>query len=73
MQMQPIHMGVKDAHPYVRRTAVMGVLKVYNLDQVAVRNAGNFLPPPPPTRNENQFLFRRCNAMHLSYCQEDRP
>lgn len=38
--MQPIRMGVIDGHPYVRRTAVMGVLKVYNLDSNAVRNAG---------------------------------
>ena len=47
-QMQPIHMGVKDAHPYVRRTAVMGVLKVYNLDKAAVRNAGRPPHPIPP-------------------------
>ena len=40
-QVSPIHVGLKDAHPYVRRTAVMGVLKVYNLDKAAVRNAGN--------------------------------
>ena len=39
--MQPIRMGVIDGHPYVRRTAVMGVLKVYNLDSSAVKNAGN--------------------------------
>ena len=40
LQVQPIRMGLKDAHPYVRRTAVMGVLKVYNIDKSAVRNAG---------------------------------
>ncbi len=33
-------MGLKDAHPYVRRTAVMGVLKVFNMDEEAVQNAG---------------------------------
>ena len=38
--MSPIQMGLQDAHPYVRRTAVMGVLKVYHLDKAAVRNAG---------------------------------
>lgn len=38
--MQPIRMGIMDGHPYVRRTAVMGVLKVYNLDTNAVKNAG---------------------------------
>ena len=39
-QMSPIQQGLRDAHPYVRRTAVMGVLKVYHLDESAVRNAG---------------------------------
>ncbi len=38
--MSPIQQGLKDAHPYVRRTAVMGVLKVYHLDSAAVLNAG---------------------------------
>ena len=38
--MSPIQRGLKDRHPYVRRTAVMGVLKVYNFDADAVRNAG---------------------------------
>ena len=38
--MSPIQMGLQDGHPYVRRTAVMGVLKVYHLDKAAVRNAG---------------------------------
>lgn len=42
--MQPIRMGVIDGHPYVRRTAVMGVLKVYNLDSNAVKNAGESSP-----------------------------
>ncbi|KAK9826712.1 hypothetical protein WJX81_000377 [Elliptochloris bilobata] len=37
--MSPIQQGLKDAHPYVRRTAVMGVLKVYHLDSNAVLNA----------------------------------
>ena len=40
VQMQPIQLGLKDAHPYVRRTAVMGVLKAYNTEQAAVRNVG---------------------------------
>ena len=40
VQMSPIQQGLRDAHPYVRRTAVMGVLKVYHLDELAVRNAG---------------------------------
>ena len=40
LQMSPIQQGLQDAHPYVRRTAVMGVLKVYHLDKSAVRNAG---------------------------------
>ena len=40
LQISPIQMGLKDAHPYVRRTAVMGVLKVYNMDEEAVQNSG---------------------------------
>lgn len=40
MQMSPIQQGLKDVHPYVRRTAVMGVLKVYNVDKGAVQRAG---------------------------------
>lgn len=40
LQMSPIQQGLQDAHPYVRRTAVMGVLKVYHLDKASVLNAG---------------------------------
>ena len=43
--MSPIQQGLKDAHPYVRRTAVMGVLKVYHLDSAAVLNAGALTQP----------------------------
>lgn len=39
-QMAPIQRGLEDRHPYVRRTAVMGVLKVYTFDAGAVLNAG---------------------------------
>ncbi len=38
--MAPIQRGLEDRHPYVRRTAVMGVLKVHNFDAAAVQNAG---------------------------------
>ena len=38
-------MGLQDGHHYVRRTAVLGVLKVYNLDASAVRNAGGSCVP----------------------------
>ena len=38
--MSPTQRGLDDRHPYVRRTAVMGILKIYNLDANAVRNAG---------------------------------
>ena len=33
-------LALQDRNPYVRRTAVLGVLKIYNLDAAAVRNAG---------------------------------
>ena len=45
LQMSPISMGLQDGHHYVRRTAVLGVLKVYNLDASAVRNAGGSRVP----------------------------
>jgi vesicle coat complex subunit len=31
-QTEPLRTGLEDAHPYVRRTAVMGVLKVHCVD-----------------------------------------
>lgn len=49
-QMSPIQRGLEDRHPYVRRTAVMGVLKVYNFDAGAVRNAGARCAKPNPGR-----------------------
>ena len=32
MQTEPLRTALEDAHPYVRRTAVMGVLKVHYVD-----------------------------------------
>jgi vesicle coat complex subunit len=32
--------GLSDKHPYVRRTAVMGVLKIYHVDRTVVDNTG---------------------------------
>lgn len=40
MQVPAISAGLIDQHSYVRRTAVMGVLKVYNIDKHAVHNTG---------------------------------
>eukprot|EP00803_Ostreobium_quekettii_P007696 evm.model.scf_696.5 EVM.evm.TU.scf_696.5 scf_696:47608-59307(+) len=36
----PILAGLKDRHPYVQRTAVMGVLKVYHMDPSVAHNRG---------------------------------
>ncbi|KAG2423691.1 hypothetical protein HXX76_015081 [Chlamydomonas incerta] len=36
----PIMAGLSDRHPYVRRTAVMGVLKVYHIDPNTVAQQG---------------------------------
>lgn len=36
----PINTGLEDRHPYVRRTAVMGVVKVYHIDKAIVVNTG---------------------------------
>jgi vesicle coat complex subunit len=38
--MQPINTGLEDRHPYVRRTAVLGVLKVQHIDPQVVANQG---------------------------------
>lgn len=40
LQVSPVSLALQDRNPYVRRTAVLGVLKIYNLDAAAVRNAG---------------------------------
>lgn len=40
IQVCPVSLALQDRNPYVRRTAVLGVLKIYNLDAAAVRNAG---------------------------------
>lgn len=39
-QVAPITTGLSDRHPYVRRTAVMGVLKVYHIDPNTVAQQG---------------------------------
>jgi hypothetical protein len=57
-QMSPIQMGLQDAHPYVRRTAVMGVLKVYHLDPAAVRNAGARSLPKAALLQGSVHLFQ---------------
>eukprot|EP00210_Caulerpa_lentillifera_P003030 g2892.t1 len=36
----PILHGLKDDHPYVKRTAVMGVLKVYHIDHSVAESSG---------------------------------
>ena len=60
VQMSPIQRGLKDRHPYVRRTAVMGVLKVYNFDADAVRNAGVRMAAPCPNLQQGHALFPNC-------------
>lgn len=39
-QVQPVKMGLQDQHPYVRRTAVLGVLKMHHLDEQVVAEQG---------------------------------
>mmetsp|Transcript_32786 Transcript_32786/g.83214 ORF Transcript_32786/g.83214 Transcript_32786/m.83214 type:complete len:924 (-) Transcript_32786:319-3090(-) len=36
----PLERTLKDEDPYVRKTAVMGVLKIYHIDQAVVANTG---------------------------------
>ncbi len=40
MQVSPVNQGLEDRHPYVRRTAVMGVLKIQHIDANVVANTG---------------------------------
>lgn len=40
LQCSPVLQGLDDRHPYVRRTAVMGVLKIYHIDKAMVENTG---------------------------------
>lgn len=51
-QVEPILEGLKDGHPYVQSTAVMGVLKVHHIDQSVAESRGNPLP-----RSEGQKVF----------------
>lgn len=62
MQMSPIQRGLEDRHPYVRRTAVMGVLKVYNFDEAAVQNAGEH---SRPLQFEQRLICGVCFALSL--------
>lgn len=39
-QVAPVAAGLDDRHPYVRRTAVMGVLKITHIDRVVVDAQG---------------------------------
>lgn len=66
-QMGPIQQGLKDAHPYVRRTAVMAVLKVYNIDRGAVQRTGKAPPPSHSWPNDHpkpHFCVCRLPAPH---------
>lgn len=40
LQLQAVEQGLKDPHHYVRETAVIGVLKCYQMDPAAVRMRG---------------------------------
>ncbi len=40
LQSSPVLQGLSDRDPYVRRTAVMGVLKIYHVDTHVVENTG---------------------------------
>lgn len=64
LQMSPIQRGLEDRQPYVRRTAVMGVLKVYNFDEGAVQNAGkSSLTYASSTRQRFDWsVASRCHA-----------
>ena len=39
-QTAPVNSGLDDRHPYVRRTAVLGVLKMYHIEQNLVLSQG---------------------------------
>ena len=63
--MAPIQRGLEDRHPYVRRTAVMGVLKVHNFDAAAVQNAGEFGNAAPKSVHE------RSSKEHRGFARQD--
>ena len=42
LQCAPVNVGLTDRHPYVRRTAVMGVLKIYHIDANVVIAQGGW-------------------------------
>eukprot|EP00878_Enallax_costatus_P021868 GHUV01023176.1.p1 GENE.GHUV01023176.1~~GHUV01023176.1.p1 ORF type:complete len:101 (+),score=13.04 GHUV01023176.1:53-355(+) len=39
-QVTPVTVGLDDRHPYVRRTAVMGVLKIWHMNPDIVESQG---------------------------------
>lgn len=61
--MAPIQRGLEDRHPYVRRTAVMGVLKVHNFDAAAVQNAGEFGSAAP--KGFKSAVARSIEGVHV--------
>lgn len=42
LQVTPVHTGLEDRHPYVRRTAVMGVLKIHHIESHTIVNTGEW-------------------------------
>jgi len=40
LQVHPVLAGLDDGHPYVRRTAVMGVLKIWHMSEDVVESQG---------------------------------
>lgn len=61
-QVAPVTQGLEDRHPYVRRTAVMGVLKIQHIDANVVAHTGGqavagWAPPTarhPGSSNEHK-------------------
>jgi len=65
LQVSPVSLALQDRNPYVRRTAVLGVLKIYNLDAAAVRNAGeasalSYLRPYSRHKVQTNSIHQSC-------------
>jgi hypothetical protein len=79
LQVHPVLAGLDDRHPYVRRTAVMGVLKIWHMSEDVVESQGmlQHVQVLLTQDNDAQVLLGGCaqmtQAMHFSCRQRCMP
>ena len=71
--MDPIVRGLNDRHPYVQRTAVMGVLKVHHIEPSVAENRGlDVTLSTTEVQLSDQGLWKMyvasCNAHQMLAC-----